>query len=174
MDFVKIKNFEVIMTKRKLFYSIIALLILGSGLLLYKVENIVPSIMKFTDFGGANEFYFYENNIYYKNHELIQKYFDINKDKIVKKVPNEKAHIESKIILSFAYNTDKGRDTYIDDKGKIFFIVSKSEIRNKSRLHWLWWKLDFDKNNYIYYSTEADIAIVKLVNQIKNETRSSK
>jgi hypothetical protein len=170
------KGWEGLMNKikRKLLYSIVAIFILGIGLLLYKVNTVVPSVHKFTDFGTANEFYFYEKNIYYKNQEVIQKYFDITKDKFVKRTPNKKAQIASKVILRFTYDTDKGRDTYIDDEGRIFFIVSKPEIRNKSRLHWLWWKVDMDNHNYIYYSTEADTEILKLVSQIKKDIGSSK
>jgi hypothetical protein len=53
-----------------------------------------------------------------------------------------------------------------------FFVVSKPEIRNKSRIHWLWWKLDvfeFDNYNYIYYCTDPDSGIEQLVNLIKND-----
>lgn len=155
--------------KRKLFYSVVAIFLLGIGLLLYKVYSVVPTIQRFTDYGVVNEFYFYENNMYYKNHEVIQKYFDINKDKYVKRTSKKNAQIASKVILRFAYNSDKGRDTFIDDEGRVFFVVSKPEIRNKSRLHWLWWKLDIDQHNYIYYSTEADTEILKIVSQIKND-----
>ena len=154
---------------RKYLFIIIAVLLLPIGLLLYKVETIVPSTMKFADFGGANTFYFYESDIYYKNQALLQRYFELNKDKIVKRISIKEADSANKTIR-FAYNSDKGRDLFVDDKGRIFFVVSKPEIRNKSRLHWLWWKLDvFDNYNYIYYCTDPDSGIEQLVNLIKND-----
>jgi hypothetical protein len=161
------------MTLRKFLYVLIVIFLLGIGCLFYKVQSVVPSTMKFTDFGlGAESFFFYKGDIYYKNQTLIQKYFDINKNKDVRRISFKEAQSATKII-GFAYNSDKGRDLFIDDKGRVFFVVSKPEIRNKSRLHWLWWKLDFfDKYNSIYYFTDPDPAIVELVNQIKNDIGS--
>ncbi|MDQ0899050.1 hypothetical protein [Paenibacillus sp. V4I7] len=158
------------MTLRKSIYILIAIILIGFGCLLYKIQSVVPSTMKFSDFGlGAETLYFYKGGTYYKNQTLIQKYFDLNKIKDVRRISFEKTKSAAKII-SFAYNSDKGRDLFIDDKGSVYFVVSKSEIRNKSRLHWLWWKLDVsNKYNSIYYFSDPDPAIVELMNQITNE-----
>lgn len=51
------------MTLRKSIYILIAIILIGIGCLLYKIQSVVPSTMKFSDFGlGAETLYLYKGD----------------------------------------------------------------------------------------------------------------
>lgn len=77
--------------------------------------------------------------------------------------------ITGEALVGFAYNSAKGRDAFIDDQGRLFLVVMKPEIRSQGRLQWLWWKLDGDPYDYLYYYTEPDPQLAELAATIRSD-----
>lgn len=153
---------------KKTFVALITILI-AIGFLVYKAENVVPPTMEFSHFGCSTTFFFFKGDISYENKATTNQFCKINKEKTLRKISKseeKKAHF----ITSFAYGNDKGRIVGIDDEGRVFFMVDPSEIRNKSRLGWLWWKLS-DKQVF-YYCTDPDPKVAEIAKQIENDLRN--
>jgi hypothetical protein len=136
-----------------------------------------PNALPFNYFGEYSKdttFYLYKANVSLKDQYIITKFFDLNKDKNSFKLSATELKSRSiQVILGFAYGDDKGQDVFIDSQGKIYFVVPKSGIRNKSRLHWLWWKMDRSDQGSLYYSTSPDTEIVNWVNDIRNDIKTA-
>lgn len=82
----------------------------------------------------------------------------INTEKAVRISKNEADSIRKQMKYTITDYMDKRWCFYTDDLGRILIPVDKSDIRNKSRLHWLWWKLDNCKENTtgLYYLVEPN------------------
>jgi hypothetical protein len=76
-------------------------------------------------------------------------------------------------IVTLNYQSDKGRTLVVDEDGRAFLLVDKGDIRNKSRLHWLWWKLDTDRRTSLYYVTEPDEKVAKAARAIRDSMKKS-
>ncbi|MVO99918.1 hypothetical protein [Paenibacillus lutrae] len=129
---------------------------------------LLPNRMAFADFGDAQTLYFMEEQTDLKETALVSKFFSLNDDKWVSKTPERiLKHMKPSSFTKIFYDSDKGRSLLVDEQGRVFIAQSKSEIRNKSSLHWLWWALEFNKQGIIYYRTEPDQAVVELVKEMK-------
>jgi hypothetical protein len=151
---------------------LIAILFIFFIVLTYSVRNVVPKQAAFADFGkGAEAFYLSKTNQYYKNRDVLDRYFAINLKKPLNRLSKSQVMaLRNTGNFYFAYGSDKGRDMFIDDLGRVFITVNPSEIRNQSQKGWLWWKLDGGRTSRIYYQSAPDPEMVKLVADIRAET----
>jgi hypothetical protein len=76
-------------------------------------------------------------------------------------------------LLTLNYQGDKGPTMVIDEDGRAFVLVDKGDIRNKSRLHWLWWKLDTDRSTSLYYVTRPDEKLARAAQAIRDGMKKS-
>jgi hypothetical protein len=167
--YIKFVNFA-----KRVVILLMTLLFIAFIVLTFSVRNVVPKQAAFAEFGkGAEVFYLSETNEYYKNKDVLDRYFAINLEKTLKKLTKSEVKALRKTgNFYFAYGSDKGRDMFIDDLGRVCITVNPNEIRNKSQKGWLWWKLDGGRTSIIYYRTAADREMVKLVADIRAETGS--
>jgi hypothetical protein len=151
---------------------LIFLLFISFIALTYSVRHVVPDQVAFADFGkSAQGLYLTKTNVYYKNKAVLARYFAINLEKQLIRL--SKVEVKALDIVHnfhFAYESDKGRDIFVDELGRVCIPVSPNEIRNQSQKGWLWWKLDSGRTSQIYYRTKPDPEMVKLVADIRAET----
>jgi hypothetical protein len=140
--------------------------------LTYYVRHVVPDQATFAEFGKSAEvLYLSKTNVYYKNKAVLARYFAINLEKqLIRMSKDEVKHLEMEHNFYFAYGSDKGRDMLIDELGRVCITVNPNEIRNQSQKGWLWWKLDSGRTSRIYYRSDPDPEMVKLVADIRAET----
>lgn len=103
--------------------------------------------------------------------EEVQQFHKQVENKMATRVSVSKTRkFQGNMIAIINYNSDKGMDMVIDEKGKIFIVVGKGSIRNKSKLHWLWWKLNglHDNYTYLYYYTGPDQKVVDMIHDMKS------
>lgn len=164
-------------------YQKLAALVLGLALLtgavftlLDRLDRVVPQQVLVSELApDAEALYFYRDHYYYKNKEIIDRYIALVREKTATRISvGDAKDMNGEQILGFAYNTDKGRDAFIDDQGRLFLVVDKPEIRNKGRMQWLWWKLDADPYNYLYYYTEPDPELARLARSIRTELEQAR
>ncbi len=77
--------------------------------------------------------------------------------------------------LHLCYNDDKGRDILITEEGRVIVLVDGGEIRNRSRLTWLWWRLDKlrGRSTAVYYVTAPDSSVLEWARTVKAEALKS-
>jgi hypothetical protein len=157
---------------RRLFILLIVLLFIAFIVLTYVARDAVPQQLTFAEFGKSTDvLYLSKTTDYYKNKTVIDHYFAINLKKTVTLL--DKIEVQSLPETGnfyFAYGSDKGRDMFVDDQGRIYITVSPTEIRNKSQKGWLWWRLDSGRSSQIYYRSAPDPEMVELVKTIRTET----
>jgi hypothetical protein len=165
--YIKFVNFA-----KRVAILLIVLLFISFIVLAFSVRNVVPNKVTFAEFGkGAEAFYLSETNEYYKNREMLDRYFAINLEKSLKRLTkSEVKALRNTGNFYFAYGSDKGRDMFVDDLGRVCITVNPHEIRNKSQKGWLWWKLDGGRTSVIYYKSAPDPEMVKFVADIRAET----
>lgn len=104
-----------------------------------------------------------------KNYQAITQFYSLIADRKVKKISASKGGQlvkDSQLSVEYGY---KGNELYFTKRGQVLIRVYKSEIRNKSRVHWLWWKADSlfgDRRSGIYYMSEEDQSLIQDVKMV--------
>lgn len=122
-----------------------------------------------------SEFYIYSqtdgypNEVIFSDNDIILEIHNIVKSKTAKRQYEQPDKDKIVLVIDYGY---KGDTISIDTNGRIFISEDSGSIRNKSRLHWLWWKLDgwlISKGRvHLTYATEPDAKVLKLVKTIRN------
>jgi hypothetical protein len=109
-----------------------------------------------------------DRQIKYDNESLIEKLYKQIRFKGLRRI-NHDSMMENFNDKIFVIEVDSEKRFTIDRNGKVGISVEKGEIRNKSWLHWLWWKFDnmiYD-DTYIYYLSNSDSKVIDIINEIK-------
>lgn len=104
------------------------------------------------------------NEIIFSDSKAIREFHDSLKDKTVKRQYGGKP-AEDKTVLTMDYGY-KGDTVFIDTEGRLFISEDAADIRNKSRLHWLWWKLDAGSKAHLIYATDPDAQVLEAAKNI--------
>ena len=107
----------------------------------------------------------YPQTIYFTNGSAIQEFHNTLKNKIAKR-QYKGMPAKEKAILTIDYG-QKGNTISVDAEGRVFISEDMADIRNKSILHWLWWKLDTSSKGNLVYRTEPDKKVLELAHNIK-------
>ncbi|WP_405081564.1 hypothetical protein ACI48J_02825 [Paenibacillus chitinolyticus] len=157
---------------RRLTAGLIITAVLVSLVLSALLNRLVPGSMTYGDLMTRSQpasFYLPDENFTYRDQGVIESFTRLALTKqALRKEEAASAFIPGKEPLRLSYDNSKGRVILVDADGRIYTPVSKAELRNESRLHWLWWKLDTGRSSYLYYVTEPDAAIARLAEQIKS------
>lgn len=146
------------MPKKASSLLIVLFLLLG----LFIVEKLIPSQQRVKDLVGKqpSEIYVLVGDKWkvFRDKNIISEFHALIKDKKAKRVGTAKAIPE----WEYGY---KGNNLSISDDGSILVFVSKTEIRNKSKIHWLWWKINglYDRHTTVHYLTEPDEKVGTLI-----------
>lgn len=107
-----------------------------------------------------------EKEYVYENQERIAELHNIIKNKTAKRVGRIKT------VANIGYGT-KGYGLAIGPDGSIILYHPKSDIRNKSPLHWLWWKVNklYDPASSVEYLTEPDEKVAEIIKTIRIEAK---
>ncbi|MTI66110.1 MAG: hypothetical protein FH753_05845 [Firmicutes bacterium] len=138
------------------------------------IKNIVPESVKVKNLVRPNptELEIMKENrfVTYTDKKEISKFSRLIENKIAIKVSEDiQKEVEDKSFISFEYGY-KGNSMLVDNKGRIIIYVSKNQIRKKSTLHWIWWKIDNffgDNKVYLVYLVKEDKAIFNQIKKIK-------
>jgi hypothetical protein len=116
-----------------------------------------------------------DGQIKYDNKRLIEKLYKQIRFKGLRRI-NHDSMMENLNNRSFVIEVDSERRFTIDKSGKVGISVEKGEIRNKSWLHWLWWKFDnmLYNDTYIFYLSNSDSKVIDIINEIKTDIENSK
>lgn len=154
---------------------LIAILILIGGVF-YLFSNIAPDRQVIEQLlqGKPGQIYLLTDNPptsgTVNNPRDIGEFHDlIRLKRAVKHTVPETKSLKTTPLLRFFYHDEKrGRSVTVDTDGRLFVSVDKSDIRNRSPLHWLWWKLDgvSDRHGYLYYVTEPDPQVAVLAKKL--------
>lgn len=108
----------------------------------------------------------YSHTFFYKDSNTIQKFHNTIINKAAAKISD--LPDEEKTILSFDYG-QKGSTIYIDIDGSAYISADVAGIRNKSILHWLWWKIYAPDKAYFIYKIQPDKNLIDLAHNIKSD-----
>lgn len=78
---------------------------------------------------------------------------------------------KDQIVLTMDYGY-KGNTVCIDNDGRIFISEDAAELRDKSRLHWLWWKIVSRSSSHITYFTYPDPKVLGVAKRITGSSSS--
>jgi len=113
----------------------------------------------------------YPHTFYYTDSITIQRFHNviISKDAVkISDLPSE-----DNVVLKIDYG-QKGSTIYIDTDGSAYISEDVADIRNRSILHWLWWKIEAPDKAYFIYKTEPDRNLLELSQNIKSEIENLK
>lgn len=161
------------MLKKALFAVLLLSLCLLLGITKIHFSTLKSSLFDLLSQEPPSEFYIYTftgkepKEILFLNHTIIQEFHNRIKDKSAKRVYERPSDDELVLIMDYGY---KGNMTLIDQDGRVYIYKNRAVIRNKSWLHWVWWKLDgifWSKGStHLIYVTEADSRVVELADKI--------
>lgn len=110
-----------------------------------------------------------DQQIKFNDTSLIKDLYKKIKFKWVKRVPinDDIESWENRLIL---LENDSEKRFSIDNKGRIRITLDKGNVRNRSWLHWLWWKHDKknDSATTIVYLSNSDSNLIEIVNKINS------
>lgn len=72
------------------------------------------------------------------------------------------------IVLMMDYEY-KGNTVCVDTDGRVFVSEDAAELRNLSRLHWLWWKTVYRSSPNIIYTTHPDPKVLEAAKGISGK-----
>ena len=103
--------------------------------------------------------------LYVRDEASIQRFLKLVQNKRAKRLSDveyEKIQPLESGALNMMFGSKSLRLSILDD-GRFTFYITKSHYRNKSRLHWLRWKIDGFGTRYtgVTFITEPDAAIIK-------------
>ncbi|MCX7710657.1 MAG: hypothetical protein N2484_12520 [Clostridia bacterium] len=112
----------------------------------------------------------FPSDIVFSNRDILREFHTTVKDKTaVRSYTGKLANDKFVLTMDYGY---KGETVYVTMDGSVFIWEDTADIRNKSRLHWLWWKLDgliISKGKaHILYTTEPDVKVLELAKNIKD------
>ena len=79
---------------------------------------------------------------------------------------------KDQIFLTMDYGY-KGNTLCVDNDGRIFISEDAAELRNTSRLHWLWWKIVCRSSSHITYFTHPDPKVMMVAKRIADKFNGS-
>lgn len=103
------------------------------------------------------------------SYKAIVDFYSLIADRKVKKISSSKGDQlvkESRLSVEYGY---KGNELFFTQRGQVLIHAYKSEIRNKSRVHWLWWKADRlfgDRRAGVYYVSDEDPSLIQDVKKV--------
>ncbi|MVO99825.1 hypothetical protein [Paenibacillus lutrae] len=159
---------------RKLLYSIVVSTVIAALILSFLLNRLVPGSMSYGELSVQTvpaSFYLPDTGNYVTDPDLITAFTSTAGTKQASRKPE--AAISAALIqtqtqkpLRITYNGTRGKSVLIDAQGRIYMPVSKTEIKSRSGLHWLWWKLDPGKSDTLYYVTDPDPAVANLAGRM--------
>ncbi|WP_068776887.1 hypothetical protein [Paenibacillus sp. FJAT-26967] len=161
---------------RKLLFSIVVSTVIAALILSFLLNRLVPGSMSYGELSAQTmpaSFYLPETGNYVTDPDLITAFTSTAGAKQASRKPEaaiSAALIQTQEPLRFIYNGTRGKPVLIDAQGRIYMPVSKTEIKNRSGLHWLWWKLDPGKSDTMYYVTDPDPAVANLAQRMAANT----
>lgn len=114
------------------------------------------------------ELYVYRNGkeIPFRDRELVNRFTSLVQKKKGKKITMAEAKtIKNNSIIHFDYGY-KEDGMWIAGDGMIVFAVDKAEIRNRSVIGYIWWKIISDSSVNLYYKTTPDPEASTIVHEI--------
>lgn len=156
-------------------WSKVGIYIIGFILILFCIDmfrvNISDNLLLLTKVKNSKKVFLYiENDRYsYQNFNKLNEFNKLIKYKFVRRVSFSQWESSWKNkVLTIEY-PDSEEILVVDKRGSILISRDKGDIRNRSWLHYIWWRYDNLNDNHtaIYYLTPPDDKIIKIINDIK-------
>lgn len=114
------------------------------------------------------ELYIYQNGkeFFFRDKKLIDRFSSLVQKKKGEKLSTAEAIAiikDSIIHFDYGYKED---GMWITGDGRIIFAVDKAEIRNRTIIGYLWWKIASDRSIYLYYITDPDPKVIGIAHDI--------